>query len=233
MNDENRPDRLLTSPLALTAAGLLIASVAVALVVEGPTWFDLQGRGLYRTDLDEVGLSVRDGTMPSFAAPFVGIYPGATTFSAWFLALAGWPSRLWSRLAMAVVLVGTAALIVLQAQEEAPGPETSTSGAYLAIGTGLVLAAALAGIAASMFNRSRWARCLSGAGIIVLLVVGTVIGLVQLLAEADGLSLTVAPLGHVASLLIAALSLLVLAAATRPFDRVAADGSDDDHPQLI
>ena len=141
--------------------------------------------------------------------------PGLT----WFLALAAWPVRLWARIAMAAVLLLTAALIVMQSRDEAPGMGASTSDAYLVIGTGLVIAAVLAGTASSMFTRSRWLRCLAGAAVVLVLAVGTVVGLVQLLGARDGLAVTIEPVGFVLALLAAAASLGVMAAATRRHDR--------------
>ena len=157
--------------------------------------------------------------MPVFAAVFVAIYPAAMAFSGWFLSLAGWPVRLWSRVVMGVVLVALAALVVVQAQDRAPGREYSQNEAYLIIGTGLVTAAILAGVASMMFKRSRFVRCLSGASVPLLHAVGLCIGLVQVENAAPALSLGPGSVAFMCSLLLAAASLLVLAAGVRQHDR--------------
>ncbi|MCL8250623.1 hypothetical protein AERO_04440 [Aeromicrobium fastidiosum] len=221
MNDARRRDRLITSPLGILAAGLLLLSVALnSFVGGGPDWFTVDGEPLYRSDLRTIGLSTDEGTMPSLAAPFVDVFPGAVAFSVWFLALAAWPVRLWARIAMATVLVLTAVLIVMQARDEAPGAGASTTDAYLVIGTGLVLAAVLAGTATGMLTRSRWVRCAAGAVVVLVLAAATTAGLVQLLGARDGLALTIEPIGFVLALLAAAASLVVMAVATRRHDRV-------------
>ena len=217
MNDARRSDRFITSPLGLLAAGLLLLSVALnSFIGGGPDWFTVDGEPLYRSDLRTIGLSTDEGTMPSLAAPFVDVFPGAVAFSVWFLALAAWPVRLWARLATAVLLLLTAALIVMQTRDEAPGAGASTSDAYLVIGTGLVLAAVLAGTASLMLTRSRWLRCLTGTAVVVVLAVGTVAGLVQLVGARDGLGITIEPVGFVLALVAAAAALGVMAVATRP-----------------
>lgn len=221
MPDVRRPDRLITSPLGILAALLLLLSVALnSFVGGGPDWFTVDGDPLYRSDLRTIGLSTDDGTMPSLAAPFIDVYPGAIIFSTWFLALAAWPVRLWSRILMALVLVLTAVLIVMQAQDEAPGMGASTSDAYRVIGTGLVLAAVLGGTASWMFTRSRWVRSSAGAVVVLVLAAASVAGLVQLLGAYDGLGITIAPVAFVMSLLAAAASLVVMAVATRRHDGV-------------
>lgn len=210
---------LSTSPLGVLAALLLVLSVALGVYGGRPDWFVVDGVDVTRTDLRRFGLDVDDGTMPAFTAASVAIYSASLTFASWLAALSGWPERVWSRLALAIVLVATGVGIFGQSQDQMPGSSYSNGEAYVIVGTGVVTGLLLVAIAGVLLRPSRPARCLAAAIVPLGAFVVSVIGLGQLLQADDRVSLTAQPVAGTASMLVAALSLVALAAATHRFDR--------------
>lgn len=219
----NRPVRpLLRTPLGLTAAGLLALGVVLTLAGGGGAhWFTLDGEPVYRTSYRALGLSLDDGTFKPMANAFVQIYPAALFFSALVVALAGWAQRRVTRIVAAVALFVMAGACVAQARSAVgPGDALSASDATVAIGTGLVLAAVLAGMAPMLFRSPQWLLCAAGGLLVIVMAVGLVVGLAQVLAASDA-SLTVQPLLSVFTFVAIGASLLMLAQACVTADRLA------------